>query len=72
MKTSMGRKIKELYLDNGGEYTSDPFLQLSRDDDIKRHFTVREMPQQNRGAERMNMTLLVHVIQRWHIEIVLS
>jgi len=31
--------------DNGGEYTSDPFLQLCCDEGIKRHFIVREMPQ---------------------------
>jgi len=44
MKKSMGRKIKELYLDNGGEYTSDPFLQLCRDEGIERHFIVRKIP----------------------------
>jgi len=36
----------------------DPFLKLCRDEDIDRHFTVREAPQQNGIAERMNKTLL--------------
>ena len=42
---SMGRNIKVLGSDNGGEYKSDPFLKLCRDEDIDRHFTVRETPQ---------------------------
>ena len=54
----MGRKIKVLHLDNGGEYTSDPFPQLCRDEGIERHFTVRETFQENGVAERMNKTLL--------------
>ena len=44
--------------DNGGEYKSDPFLKLCRDEGIERHFTVRKTPQQNGVVERMNMTLL--------------
>ena len=49
-------KIKVLYSDNGGEYTKDHFLQLCRDKGIERYFTVREILQQNKVAERMNMT----------------
>ena len=37
-----GKKIKVLHSDNRGEYTSNPFPQLCRNEDIKRHFTVRE------------------------------
>ena len=55
------RKIKVLYSYNGGEHTSDPFLQLCRDEGIKRHYTVRETPQQNRIAEKINKTLLEKV-----------
>ena len=61
MEKNTGRKIKVLCSDNDGEYTSDPFLQLCHDEDIERHFTVRETPQQNRVAERMNMTFLEKV-----------
>jgi len=45
MEKNTGRKIKVLCSDNDGEYTSDPFLQLCHDEDIERHFTVRETPQ---------------------------
>ena len=61
MEKNTERKIKVLHSDNGREYTSDPFLQLCRDEGIERHFTVKETPQQNRLAERMNMTLLEKV-----------
>jgi len=44
MEKSTGRKIKVLRSDNGGEYKSDPFLKLCRDEGIVRHFTVRETP----------------------------
>ena len=57
MKKHTRRKIKVLNLDNGGEYTSDPFLQLCRDAGIKRHFTVNKTLQQNGVAETMNQTL---------------
>jgi len=61
LEKSTGRKIKVLQSDNGGEYKSDPFLKLYRDEGIDRHFTVRKIPQQNQIAERMNMTLLEKV-----------
>jgi len=58
MEKSTGRKIKILRSDNGREYISDPFLLLCYNEGIERHFTVRKTLQQNRVAERMNMTLL--------------
>ncbi|KAH9704495.1 retrovirus-related pol polyprotein from transposon TNT 1-94-like protein [Citrus sinensis] len=61
VETQTGRKIKVLRSDNGGEYTSDPFLQVCQSEGIKRHFTVRHTPQQNGVAERMNRTLLEKV-----------
>ena len=59
LEKSTGRKIKILRSNNGGE--SDPFLKLCRDEGIDMHFTVRETPQQNGVAERMNRTLLEKV-----------
>ena len=56
MEKNKKRKIKVLNSDNGGEYTSDLFLQLCPDEGIKRHFTVREIPQQNVVVDRMNKT----------------
>jgi len=53
MERSTGRKIKVLRSDNGGEYKSDPFLNICRDEDIGRHFTVRKIPQQNGATKRM-------------------
>jgi len=61
MEKSTRRKIKVLRSDNGGEYLSDPFLQLYRDEDIERHLTERKTLQQNEVAERMNLTLLEKV-----------
>ena len=58
MEKHTGRKIKVLRSDNDGENTSDQFLQLCHDKGIERHFTVRETPQQNGVAERMNQTVL--------------
>ena len=58
---STRRKIKVLRSDNGGEYKSDPFPKLCHDEGIERHFTVRETPQQNGIAERINRTLLEKV-----------
>ena len=61
MKKHTGRKIKILGSDNDGEYKSNSFLQLYQNEGIKRHFTVRETPQQNRVVERKNRTLLENV-----------
>ncbi|KAH9763992.1 Integrase catalytic domain-containing protein [Citrus sinensis] len=61
VETQTGRKIKVVRYDNGGEYTSDPFLQVCQNEGIKRHFTVRHTSQQNSVAERMNRTLLEKV-----------
>ena len=58
MEKHTGRKIKVLHSDNGNENTSDPFLQQCRDKGIERHFIIREVPQQNGVAERINQTLL--------------
>jgi len=61
LERSTRRKIKVLRSDNGGEYKLDLFLKLCRDEGIDMHFTVRETPQQNVVAERLNRTLLEKV-----------
>ena len=61
VETQTGRKIKCLRTDNGGEYRSDPFLKICEEEGIVRHFTVRNTPQQNGVAERLNRTLLEKV-----------
>jgi hypothetical protein len=47
-----------LRTNNGGEYTSDEFDNFCQHEGIKRQFTTAYTPQQNRVAERMNITLL--------------
>ncbi|CAL8117260.1 unnamed protein product [Prunus armeniaca] len=42
-----GRKIKILRSDNGGEYKDSKFLEFCKSEGVKRHFTVKKMPQQN-------------------------
>jgi len=61
IEKSTKRKIKALRLDNRGEYKSDSFLKVCRDEGIEKHFTVREIPQQNDVVERMNKILLEKV-----------
>ena len=55
------RKIKVLRSDNGTEYRNDQFSIFCKKEGISRHFTVRDTPQQNGVAERMNRTLLEKV-----------
>ena len=61
VENQTGRKIKVLRYDNGIEYRNDQFLIFCKKDGISRHFTVRDTPQQNGVAERMNRTLLEKV-----------
>ncbi|KAL9448289.1 hypothetical protein AB3S75_015711 [Citrus x aurantiifolia] len=61
VETQTGRKVKRLRSDNGGEYKNDQFLQRCQNEGIVRHFTVRDTPQQNGAAERMNQTILEKV-----------
>ena len=53
-----GRKIKYLRSDNGGEYTSNAFIQyLTSKGNIQHQFTILRTPEQNGVAECMNRTL---------------
>ena len=45
-----GIRIKVMRLDNGGEYTSTDFSDLSKEIEIKREYTVPYNPQQKRVA----------------------
>ncbi|KAF1325883.1 Integrase catalytic core protein, partial [Globisporangium splendens] len=53
-ETQIGRRVKMLRSDNGGEYVSNKFAAFCRDRDIVQQFT----PQLNGVAERMNRTLV--------------
>ncbi|KAH0645930.1 hypothetical protein KY284_033814 [Solanum tuberosum] len=61
IETQSGKKIKCLRTNNGGEYKNDLFQKNCEENGIVRHFTVRNTPQQNGVAERMNRTLLEKV-----------
>ena len=61
VENQTGRKIKVLQSDNGTEYRNDQFSIFCKKEGISRHFTVRDTPQQNGVAERMNRTLLEKV-----------
>jgi transposase InsO family protein len=61
VENQMGRKIKVLRTDNGGEYKSDPFLEVCKKFGIMRHFTIRKTPQHNGVAERINKTFVEKV-----------
>ena len=61
IENQMGRKIKVLRSDNGGEYRSDPLKKACQESGIVRHWTVKKNPQQNGIAERVNRTLLEKV-----------
>jgi transposase InsO family protein len=52
------RKIKILWPDNGGEYTSKKFVNFCKDVWIKRELTTPYNPQQNDVVERKNRTIL--------------
>lgn len=52
------RKVKYLRTDNGLEFCSHEFDNFCKDTGITRHYTVRNTPQQNGVAERLNRTLL--------------
>lgn len=61
VETQTSKKIKVLRYDNGGEYISDPLLQVCQNEGIKKHFIVRDTPQHNDVTECMNRTLLEKV-----------
>ncbi|CAL2253803.1 unnamed protein product [Prunus armeniaca] len=60
VKNLTKKKIKILRSDNGGEYKDNKFLEFCRNEGIKRHFTLKKVPQQNGAAEMMNRTLMTH------------
>ena len=58
VELQIGKKIKCLRTDNGGEFCSNDFDTFCKDCDIKREKTTLYSPPQNGVAERMNMTLM--------------
>jgi transposase InsO family protein len=54
VENQTGKNIKVLRSDNGGEYTSNDFKDLCKEEGIKRELTVSYNPQQNGVVERKN------------------
>ena len=61
VENKIERKIKILRTDNGLEFCNRDFDELCKAHGILRHRTVRNTPQKNGVAERMNITLLEKV-----------
>ncbi|KAK4386032.1 Retrovirus-related Pol polyprotein from transposon TNT 1-94 [Sesamum angolense] len=57
VENQTGRKIKYLRSDNGTKYTDSQFQKFCEEHGVQRHFSVRNTPQQNGVAERMNTSL---------------
>ena len=57
MENETNLKIKCFRSDNGGEYSSNEFVNYCAENGIRMMKTVPENPQQNGVAERMNRTL---------------
>ena len=53
-----GMMIKKPRIDNGLEFCESEFNEFCATEDIARHKTLVGKPQQNRGAEHINKTLL--------------
>lgn len=58
VENQIGKKIKCLLTDNGGEFCSLKFDNFCADNGIRRIKTVPFTPQKNGGAERLNQTIL--------------
>jgi hypothetical protein len=56
----LGSKIKELQMDQGGEFVSNAFRKFCADSGILMRYSVRNRPQQNGIAERANRTVDEH------------
>lgn len=61
VETLSCRKIKRQRYDNETEFINDMFQKVCDEEGIIRNFTIRDTPQQNRVAERMNQALLEKV-----------
>ncbi|KAK4313452.1 hypothetical protein Pmani_015209 [Petrolisthes manimaculis] len=61
VENQMGRKIKILRTDNGGEYKSNDFEQYLIDEGVRHEYTIPKTPEQNGVSERMNRTLVEQI-----------
>ena len=58
MENQIGKKIRVLRTNNGGEYTSNEFMEYCSAEGIKKEHTVPHTPQHNGVAEWKNKTMV--------------
>ena len=58
VERELGRKVKSLLSDNGGEYISNKFKNFCATEVIKRELTTPHNPQQNGVAERKKRSIV--------------
>ena len=58
VENAVGKKLKVLRSDNGGEYTGKQFQEYLKSEGVRHELTVPKTPQQNGVAERLNRTLV--------------
>lgn len=58
VENAVGKKLKVLRSDNGGEYTGKQFQEYLKEEGVRHERTVPKTPQQNGVAERLNRTLV--------------
>ena len=58
MENQIGKKIRVLRIENGGEYTSNEFMEYCSAEGIKKEHTVPHTPQQNGVAKWKNRTMV--------------
>jgi transposase InsO family protein len=58
VERQIGKMLKVLWSDNGGEYTSNVFNQFCKKIGIIKPFIVPQTPKQNGVVERKNQTLV--------------
>jgi transposase InsO family protein len=56
-KTQIGKRLKVVRLDQGGEFMSRDFKEFCDEHGIKREYTIPRTPQQNGVIERQNRTM---------------
>jgi transposase InsO family protein len=60
VENEIGKKLKCLILDNGGEYYRKDFDDYCSYHGIRREKTIPRTPQENGVSERMNRTIMEH------------
>ena len=58
VEKSLGRSVKTLRTDNGGEYTSTELEEYLKKEGIRHELTIQKCPEQNGVAKRLNRTLV--------------